>query len=562
MIAPVIPPEVPPVIPAAVPAAIPPEVPAVTAHARAAPARSTAIRLGALIAGVFAAANVAAFGSAYAISVHELRARARADVLSQMATFVEVHQSGGIAAVASQIVLRAKRGERGPDLVFLSPQAGPGAATGPATGPAVSATIGTTTGTMIGPPMGERAAGNVRIERTFTGWRTLAGGDLAPASGVELSREYLAYGASIDGHALIVGQSTDALHELAGIFARAFVIGLALSTALSAVATLVFVRRAEARIAAIAGTLDAVAAGAYERRVPVWAQRSDDLGRIAVAINATLDRLAANVSGLKQVSADIAHDLKTPIQRLRATLERMRDAPAHEAPDVHDGRDTSGAPSGRDTSGAPPERDIAGAPAGRDIAGAPPERGGLDDAIDQTDAIVRTFQALLRIAQIEGGSPRARFQPTDMAEICAAVAEAFHPAIEDAGHSFAVRLAPGPLMVDGDRDLLAQALSNLLENAIRHAPAPSAIALALERAGGDAVACVSDTGPGIAPEDRGRVFQRLYRLERSRTSEGSGLGLALVAAVCDLHRARVTLEDAAPGLRAVLRLPLIGDERA
>jgi signal transduction histidine kinase len=538
----------------------------VTAHARAAPARSTAIRLGALIAGVFAAANVAAFGSAYAISVHELRARARADVLSQMATFVEVHQSGGIAAVASQIVLRAKRGERGPDLVFLSPQAGPGAATGaatgPATGPAVSATIGTTTGTMIGPPMGERAAGNVRIERTFTGWRTLAGGDLAPASGVELSREYLAYGASIDGHALIVGQSTDALHELAGIFARAFVIGLALSTALSAVATLVFVRRAEARIAAIAGTLDAVAKGAYERRVPVWAQRSDDLGRIAVAINATLDRLAANVSGLKQVSADIAHDLKTPIQRLRATLERMRDAPAHEAPDVHGGRDTSGASGGLDTSGAPLERDIAGAPPERDIAGAPPERDGLDDAIDQTDAIVRTFQALLRIAQIEGGSPRARFQPTDMAEICAAVAEAFHPAIEDAGHSFAVRLAPGPLMVDGDRDLLAQALSNLLENAIRHAPAPSAIALALERAGGDAVACVSDTGPGIAPEDRGRVFQRLYRLERSRTSEGSGLGLALVAAVCDLHRARVTLEDAAPGLRAVLRLPLIGDERA
>jgi signal transduction histidine kinase len=557
MIAPVIPPEVPPVIPAAIPAAIPPEVPAVTAHARAAPARSTAIRLGALIAGVFAAANVAAFGSAYAISVHELRARARADVLSQMATFVEVHQSGGIAAVASQIVLRAKRGERGPDLVFLSPQAGPGAATGaatgPATGPAVSATIGTTTGTMIGPPMGERAAGNVRIERTFTGWRTLAGGDLAPASGVELSREYLAYGASIDGHALIVGQSTDALHELAGIFARAFVIGLALSTALSAVATLVFVRRAEARIAAIAGTLDAVAAGAYERRVPVWAQRSDDLGRIAVAINATLDRLAANVSGLKQVSADIAHDLKTPIQRLRATLERMRDAPAHEAPGGHGACDTSGAPGGLDTPGAP---------SGRDTSGAPPERDGLDDAIDQTDAIVRTFQALLRIAQIEGGSPRARFQPTDMAEICAAVAEAFHPAIEDAGHSFAVRLAPGPLMVDGDRDLLAQALSNLLENAIRHAPAPSAIALALERAGGDAVACVSDTGPGIAPEDRGRVFQRLYRLERSRTSEGSGLGLALVAAVCDLHRARVTLEDAAPGLRAVLRLPLIGDERA
>ncbi|MFT6775657.1 MAG: signal transduction histidine kinase [Paracoccaceae bacterium] len=450
-----------------------------------APARSTALKLGGLIAGVFLVANVAAFGFAYAISLEQLRDRARTDVMNEVATFVAVHQSGGIAAVAGQIVLRAQKGRPGPDLVFLSPEGGADAG---------------------------RAAGNVRIARTFTGWRTLSGGDMAPAGAMELAQEYIAYGTIMDGHALIVGQSTDALDELAEIFARSFLIGLGISMLASVLATLGFVWRAEARIAAIASTLDAVAAGGYERRVPVWPRNADDLARIGRSINTMLDRLAANVSGLRQVSADIAHDLKTPIQRLRGTLEAMR--------------------------------------------GKPVDEDAVEDAIAQTDTIARTFQALLRIAQIEGGSPRARFQPTDLAEVCAAVAEAFQPAVEDAGHRFAANLPQGPAMVRGDRDLLAQALSNLLENAIRHAPAPSDIAIALTEGDGEARITVSDTGPGIPEEEREKVFRRLYRLERSRTTEGNGLGLALVAAVAELHGGAARMEGAAPGLRAILTVPL------
>lgn len=452
--------------------------------------RSTAFRLGLLIGAVFLVANIGAFLAAYAVSADALRNRARADVLEEMANFDRAHARGGLAGVVSRITVHAQRVTPGREIFFLSE----GADGGP--------------------------VGNVVIRQTFIGWRSLVKSDLTAARERDLSERYIAYGKLVGGRPLIVARSTAALEDLSGIFARSFLIGLAASTVVAGLAMLFFVWRAEARIGAIRATLDSVAAGDLARRVPGSARRSDDLGRIALSINEMLDRLADNISGLKQISADIAHDLKTPVQRLRATLEMLR----------------------RPRAGRASDADIEG-----EI---------VEDAIGQTETIVNTFQALLRIAQIEGGSPRARFQTVDMNELATALADAFQPAAEEAGHVFRPEIEPGaPALALGDRDLLGQMLSNLIENAIRHAPAPARIDFRLAVDGEDVAITVADDGPGVPEAERGRVFRRLYRLERSRTSDGSGLGLAMVAAVAELHDGEVRLEDNDPGLRAVVRLP-------
>ncbi len=225
-----------------------------------------------------------------------------------------------------------------------------------------------------------------------------------------------------------------------------------------------------------------------------------------------LDRLCENIAGLHQVSADIAHDLRTPLTRLRATLGRMQD-----------------------------DSEI------------------VEDARAQIDVISACFQALLRIAQIEGGSPRARFRPVDLAELCTTVADLFQPSAEDQRRDFCIDIPAGkPLVGEGDRDLLGQMLSNLLENALRHSPPPAGVTLTLAERGAAAEITVADEGPGIPEEEREKVFRRLYRLEASRTTEGSGLGLGLIAAVVGLHRGVISLDDNAPGLRATVSLPLLG----
>lgn len=450
--------------------------------------RSSALRFGLLISAVFLVANAIAFATAYYTSRQELEDRAEHRVLNEVASVVEVYRSGGMGLLFEKIKVHAVTATSGDELFSLSSRAR------------------------------SQFAGNVIVREYFEGWRRLTEGDLEPRPGVDIADEYIAFGVVLDGHSLIIAQSTESLDELNEIFTRSFLIALIASTLIALGTTAVFVWRAETRIGVIARALDRVSKGRYSTRVPDHGGKSDDLARISRAINAMLDRLEGNIAGLKQVSADIAHDLKTPLQRLRTTLEPL-----------HTAQPTPDAVSG--------------------IAA---------DAIGQADTIVRTFQALLRIAQIEGGSPRSRFQATDLREIFESVAEVFQPAIEDAGHSFNLEIAdPEPATVDGDRDLLAQMLSNLVENAIRHAPPPATIGMALSRDGGEIVVEITDTGPGIPAEERERVFRRLYRLERSRTSEGSGLGLALVAAVADIHGGTVTLEDNRPGLRVVVRIPIL-----
>ena len=239
----------------------------------------------------------------------------------------------------------------------------------------------------------------------------------------------------------------------------------------------------------------------------------DELDRLAIVINEMLDRIAALMENLSQVSSDIAHDLRTPLTRLRHRLERA-------------------------ASDARSPADYAAA---------------LNGALAETDEMLSLFSGAVCASPRSGAAAAApASRSLDLAEPVRHVAEIYRPVAEDSDHDFAVETAPAP-PIQGDRELLIQLLANLIENAIRHTPVHTAIALGLEAPGGRPVLFVADRGPGIAEDQREKLFHRFTRLEQSRTTPGHGLGLALVAAIADLHGATVTIADNKPGTRVEIR---------
>lgn len=317
-----------------------------------------------------------------------------------------------------------------------------------------------------------------------------------------------------DGH-LVVGKSLHLMLEASEVLAEVMMIGLALLLLTGVALGVVAGRRTERQIDAIRTALSAVAGESLDHRIPV-SRQNDDLSRVSEAVNGTLDRLQALVESQQQISTDIAHDLKTPIQRLRQRLERAR-----------------------------PEDDRTATV--------------IEESIADVDGIILTFQALLRIAQIEGGARRERFRPVDLTEIGETVASAFAAVAEEEGHSFSFTAPDEPVHVFGDRELLMQLVANLAENAIQHCPAGTRIALELEGDAAQPRLRVRDTGPGIPAEERDRVFRRLYRLEKSRTTSGDGLGLSLAKAVAALHGASITMEDNDPGLTVLVSFPVFAE---
>lgn len=272
-----------------------------------------------------------------------------------------------------------------------------------------------------------------------------------------------------------------------------------------------FLRRTDT----IVRTCRAIIAGNLASRIPIRGT-DDELDRLSETINAMLDRIAALMENLKQVSNDIAHDLRTPVTHLRHRLERAR------------------------SQAVTTEDHIA----------------ALDAAIAASDDILALFTALLRIAQIEGGGRRAAFAPLDLAALLARLGEVFDPVAEDASHHLKLDLK-GPAPVLGDRELLVQLFSNLIENAILHTPADTHVTVRLELTRDTAVVTVRDDGPGVPPDEHKKLFQRFYRREASRTRPGYGLGLALVAAIADLHGARLKVETpGAHGLSVAITMPL------
>ena len=334
---------------------------------------------------------------------------------------------------------------------------------------------------------------------------------------------YLVLTTNIYGGQLSIAISRAQIGDLGELFVNILLLSLLPTTAIALTAGLVIARRSARRIDAVSSTLGKLTFGDLSARVGTLPGPEDDLS----SIGAQVDRMAmaqqSSVAALKQVSTDIAHDLKTPIQRVSVLLNRASELPSISA-----------------------------------------ELEELvTSARSETAGIVATFQSLLQIAQIEGGSPKARFKPVDLGVLAATFIEVYEPAADESGHKLILLPIVPPLPpVSGDKALLGQVLANLIENALRHTPSGSRIVVSLKHDGANLELGIADDGPGIPKNERSKVLQRLYRLEQSRTTPGNGLGLSLVAVIADLHGAKLELGDNGPGLVVRLEFPCLSFDAA
>jgi signal transduction histidine kinase len=321
------------------------------------------------------------------------------------------------------------------------------------------------------------------------------------------------------GFRLLVGRDIGEREEFRDIVGGALGWALALMIGLAALSWVFVSRRVLKRIDSVSATSRQIMAGDLTGRLEV-AGTGDEFDRLADSLNAMLDRIEHLLYGLKDVSDNIAHDLKTPLSRLRNRVETALAGPADTVK----------------------------------------YRTALEATIEESDDLIKTFNALLMIARVEAGSPDGATEEVDASAIVRDVAELYEPAAEEKGVELAVD-APGPIIFKASRELLGQAVANLIDNAIKYGGcredgAPLKVRIAAAREGDDLVLTVADNGPGVATADRERVLQRFVRLEKSRSEPGSGLGLSLVAAVVRLHHGTLDLGDGNPGLVVTLRLPL------
>lgn len=358
-------------------------------------------------------------------------------------------------------------------------------------------------------PRGEPLAGRLAPTPAADGWSTLSIGE-GRAGGEDADQVRVLVVPMAGGRRLLVGEDLDRISTVDGVILQAFGWAFLGVVLLGAGAGFALSRDVQRRFGQMSAAAEAIIDGDMERRIPLKGT-GDDLDSVAATINRMLDRISALMDSLRQVSSDIAHDLRTPLTRLRHKLEASRDIRSDE------------------------ERTAA-----------------VESALQDVDMILGIFAALLRIAQIEGGGRRSGFRSLDLAQIAAGVVEAFAPSAEEGERALSLQ-SPAPVMIDGDRELLTQMLANLVENGLAHTPVGSSIKVSVVPHKSGALLCVEDNGPGVPKEARHQLFDRFARLERSRSTPGSGLGLALVSAVAHLHHAEVELGDANPGLVVRIR---------
>lgn len=307
---------------------------------------------------------------------------------------------------------------------------------------------------------------------------------------------------------LLVGRDVRELEATRRLILDALTWGLAITAALALGVGLLVSSRVMGRIEAINQTSREIMDGDLSRRIPMTGS-GDDFDRLAANLNRMLERIEELMAAVHQVSDNIAHDLRTPLTRLRTRLEQARNGdPKQSSEEISQ---------------------------------------EIDQAIGDAEELLSTFNALLRIARIESGSSRTAFAELDLANLVRDVAELYEPVAAEKNQELSLE-AQGPVPIQGDRDLLFQALANLVDNAIKHTPPGSRIRLSATRDDGGTRVAVADTGPGIPVDLHEKVFQRFYRTDTSRSTPGTGLGLSLVRAVADLHHARVELRDNTPGL--------------
>lgn len=317
---------------------------------------------------------------------------------------------------------------------------------------------------------------------------------------------------------LIIGRDVVERRGFTSIVFQSFVLAVIGILVFSTLAGAVTAWRVIKRIDVINATSAKIMAGNLSERIPVT-RRNDEFDVLAESLNAMLDRIEGLMQGLKEVTDNVAHDLKTPLTRLRTQAEAAL----------------------------------------RDSAGSDTQRAALETTLTESDKLIRTFNALLMIARAEAGAPSGAFADVDVSSVAADVAELYEPVAEEQGITLESRVMPD-VHLRANRELIGQALVNLVENALKYyEPAEGRagrITIAVRAQDGRVLIEVGDNGPGIPPEDRARVVERFVRLEKSRTEPGSGLGLSLVNAVARLHKGEFRIEDNKPGVLAVLDLPV------
>ena len=316
-----------------------------------------------------------------------------------------------------------------------------------------------------------------------------------------------------DGSTLTVGQDLSEESKLRHALERTLLWCGAIGATLGLALSYLFARGALRRIDGVVSAARSVSAGEMQVRAPTRsALAPDDIDELGAAFNAMLDDISTLISRVRWVSTDIAHDLRTPLTHVRQKLERIR------------------------------------------AAGPNPEVLAAAQSIEaDVDELLRIFDAMLRLAEIENDPAAARRERVDLMELAGRIASAYQPDVEKAGRFLTVSLSPARL--DGDSDLIGQVIANLIENALRHTPPGSTIRVSVDSPDGRAVLSVADNGPGIPEDLREAVFERFRRLAPDRSTPGSGLGLPIVAAIIKRHGARIVLGDARPGLVVTLTFP-------
>ena len=450
--------------------------------------RQTAFRLAGLVAVIITLTNVVIFAILYLVTSQQLSAHLRAHIDEVRRTLVDVqgNEDDGFKELADMVARHALVAQSDEDIYLLTDETG------------------------------KYVSGNVSSMERFEGWRAIPWKDLkliGQWSSPRASDAVIGTWTPVKGGYLFVGDGNGDIKDAQRLLLTGLLWGIALSVVCAIAGGYLLGLKAQKRVAAMERALDAVASGDLNRRVPRNAI-SDDIDHVAALINVTLDRLQRLIGNLKQVSVDIAHDLRTPISRMRQKLETVR--------------------SGPDSLSS--------------------YKDAVDESIDEIDNIADTFEALLRISEIEAGARKTKFVDVELNSLLANIIDALEAVAEERHH----RLRPpdpttSPVTVRGDRRLLNQLFINLIENSIVHCSRAADIEVELINDAQHPLVRVRDTGPGIPAEEREKVFRRLYRLEKSRTTRGSGLGLSLVAAIAELHGATITLADNAPGLVAEVR---------
>jgi signal transduction histidine kinase len=449
--------------------------------------RSAPFRLALLYAVVFGASVLLVLGFIYWSTAAYMLRQADQTIEAEIGSFAERYRVSGLGGLTALIQERLSRRPAGASIYLLvTPDLTP-------------------------------VAGNLRrwppVEPDAAGWLVFRLGDATTEGDPQIhgarARSFRLRG----GYLLLVGRDMHELESMQRLIRQATISGLLIAALLALVGGVVTSRSTLRRISAINTTVAEIMTGDLSRRIPAD-DTGDDFSQLVGNLNRMLDQIEKLLEGVKQVSDNIAHDLRTPLARLRNRLDELGKA---DAP--------------RET-----------------------RREAVEGAIQEADRLLGTFGALLRIARIESGARRSGFEQVELAALASGVVELYEPVADERRQRLTLRTPSRPVVL-GDPELLSQALANLVDNALKYTTEGGAIEVVVDEAGSGPRVSVADTGPGIPEAERELVFRRFHRLDSSRSSPGNGLGLSLVEAVANLHQLEIRLEDNRPGLRAVLQWP-------